>query len=167
MSVYTDPLPTLASGELPDPDKWADILLALGALYDAPTAYTPIWTGSSTNAVLGNSVLTGEYSQLGKIVFVRIRLFIGNSGVTIATGVWRFTLPVAPVADQVIAALFNDASLVTRFAGQCWLINGLATGDNMRIVYSGESGFANQTNALPVAAAAGDTLILQGRYTAQ
>jgi hypothetical protein len=55
-------------------------------------AYTPTWTGSTTNPTLSNGSLTGRYTLVGDTVTFQIRLVIGSS-TTLATGNWFFTLP--------------------------------------------------------------------------
>ena len=57
------------------------------------TSYTPTWTTPGTQPTLGDGTLTGAYKQIGKTVFVRVRLTFGtttNGG----TGAWYFNLPV-------------------------------------------------------------------------
>jgi hypothetical protein len=57
------------------------------------TSYTPTWTSAGTQPTLGDGTLTGAYKQIGKTVFVRVRLTFGtttNGG----TGAWYFNLPV-------------------------------------------------------------------------
>jgi hypothetical protein len=60
---------------------------------NAWTTYTPSWTASTTNPAIGNGTLIGRYKQIGKTVFVYIRMQAGSS-TTFGTGQWRFSLPV-------------------------------------------------------------------------
>ena len=64
------------------------------------TAYTPTWTGSTTNPVLGNGTLTGKYVQLGKLVIAKATLTAGST-TTFGTGLWRLSLPVAAASAEV------------------------------------------------------------------
>jgi len=73
-------------------------------LVRAGGAYTPTWTSSGTAPTLGNSTLTGSYSQVGKHVHGVILFTIGTSGVSGGTGVWRFSLPFTPAATMGVAA---------------------------------------------------------------
>lgn len=57
-------------------------------------SYTPTWTTDGTQPTLSNGTLTGVYKQIGKTVFVRVRLVFGtttNSG----TGTFYFSLPIS------------------------------------------------------------------------
>lgn len=54
--------------------------------------YTPTWTASTTNPVIGNGTLVGKYLRIGKMCYVRIRLQIGSTTTT-GSGSWRFALP--------------------------------------------------------------------------
>jgi hypothetical protein len=63
--------------------------------------YTPTWTATTTNPTLGNGTLTGAYKQIGKTVFVRVKLSWGST-TTGGSGDWRFSLPVtAASADGI------------------------------------------------------------------
>ena len=164
MTVYTDPLPTLLGGEIVDEDKWDDIHDALSALFDAPSSYTPVWSGTTTAGSAGNSTLTGKYQQLGHLAFVTINLTIGSTA-SLPTGFWVFSLPVAPASvDQLLGVVANDASTSLRFAGIVWLRTTTATGDNMRIITSGESSFGGWTQAGPIAWATSDRVQIGGWY---
>lgn len=66
----------------------------LGADFSEWNTYTVSWTASSTNPVLNNGTIEGRYKQLGKTVFVQIRLRPGSS-TTFGAGNWRFSLPLA------------------------------------------------------------------------
>jgi len=73
------------------------------------TTYTPTWTATTTNPTLGNGTLTGHYKQIGKTVFVRVKLSWGST-TTGGSGDWRFSLPVtAASADgiQFPCTMFN------------------------------------------------------------
>jgi len=80
---------------------------------NAYTAYTPTWTCSSgTQPSLGNGTLNGRYKQIGKTVFVNIKLNFGSS-TTAGTpdgGNWTFSLPVNAIAAEAImlTAAFLD-----------------------------------------------------------
>jgi len=58
------------------------------------TSYTPAWTTDGvTQPVIGDGSLTGAYKQIGKTVFVRVRLYYGTT-TTSGTGTFYFSLPV-------------------------------------------------------------------------
>ncbi len=167
MTVYdgSTPLPTLLSGEVPTATKWSTILAALHGLTDARTPYTPTWSSTGTQPALVNGTLTGSYRQANKWLEWRTVLVIGSS-TTLGTGAYRMSLPTAaaPLTDHLTHALLNDVSGSVRFFGGAWIISAASTGDNMRIVFSGESAFSNMTGSSPLALASGDRLILSGVY---
>ena len=127
------------------------------------TSYTPAWTASSVNPALGNGTLTGNYTQVGKLVFLRIVLTMGSTS-TFGTGAWSISLPVGAKASSIIGALAEDSSASQRWAGQVRIITTSATGDNMRIVVADASGAVNST--VPFTWATSDSLILSGLYEA-
>ena len=57
------------------------------------TAWTPTWTSSGTQPVLGNGTLTGRYRQDRKTVTATFRLLMGST-TTYGTGTWTFSVPV-------------------------------------------------------------------------
>lgn len=61
------------------------------------TSYSPTWT----NLSVGNGVVTAEYFQIGKTVFVRIALVFGNT--TSVSGAIRFSLPVTAITYPGVA----------------------------------------------------------------
>lgn len=94
MTVWTGTLPQpAAGGKLFGSD--IDILRdALAGLTDAWTSFTPTWTSTGTQPVLGNGTISGRYLQAGKLVIYRGRLDMGST-TTYGTGTWNFSLPVA------------------------------------------------------------------------
>lgn len=64
------------------------------------TTYTPIWTGSVSNPVLGNSTVTGRYMNVGATIFGEIRVVAGTSGFIRGTGIYRLSLPANGVTEN-------------------------------------------------------------------
>jgi hypothetical protein len=65
----------------------------LGAWID----YTPTWTGSTTNPVIGNGSITGRYSLVNKTVTAQILIKAGST-TTFGSGSYFFSLPVTAAA---------------------------------------------------------------------
>lgn len=63
------------------------------------TTYTPIWTSTGTQPVLGNGTLTGRYVSLGASIIGELRLNFGST-TTRGTGTYRFSLPTLGVAEN-------------------------------------------------------------------
>ena len=68
----------------------------LGAWID----YTPTWTASTTNPVLGNGTITGRYSLVNKTVTAQILVKAGST-TTFGSGAYFFSLPVTAAATLV------------------------------------------------------------------
>lgn len=127
---------------------------------DAWTSYTPIWTGAVTNPVLGDGTLVGAYKQVGKIVFVRVKLSAGST-TTFGTGAWYFTLP-------VVAKTTEGVQLVCSMRGGTMLSPNWYVG----IVNGAYGEFTDKsaiiTSASPaVAVSAGDPFIWSQGHTLQ
>ena len=76
--------------------------------------YTPTWNGSSSTPALGNGLLKGRYSLVGKLCVVQVFLKIGST-TTQGSGTWSWNLP------------FNQGSAVDNaegFAGGAYLSTG-------------------------------------------
>ena len=79
-----------------------DVDAACAQYESASSTYTPSWTASTTNPSLGNGALTGRYKRLGtagKQIHGSVRLTIGST-TTAGVGMYAFSLPVAPHAEQ-------------------------------------------------------------------
>ena len=74
----------------------------LNALQDgiqaAWTAYTPAWTGTTTNPAIGNGTVSGSYLQIGKTISWRCIVTMGST-TTYGSGAWLISLPVAASAS--------------------------------------------------------------------
>lgn len=124
------------------------------------TTYTPVWTCVSGGQTTGNATLAGRYSIVGKWMDFNIRFVWGSSTVN-GSGVWRFTLPVTPVAGGIFNAYFADSSSGTRWGGSGRITAASTTGDNMRIILVANTGGIG--GSTPVAFAVDDELVIGGR----
>lgn len=64
------------------------------------TNYSPLWTATTTNPVLGNGVLSGRYMNVGATIFGEIRLVAGTTGFSRGEGTYRLSLPTAGVVEN-------------------------------------------------------------------
>jgi hypothetical protein len=55
-------------------------------------SWTPLWTASTTNPVLGNGSLSGQYTLIGKRCWCDLWLVAGST-TTFGSGVWYFSQP--------------------------------------------------------------------------
>jgi hypothetical protein len=128
---------------------------------EAWTAYTPTWTAPTTNPVLGNGTLTGQYMvQNGKTVHYRIVLIMGST-TTYGSGMYLLSLPVASSVATHIAGygvgwnLTNRKSLVAYYTSTT-TVRALRCATDVEVDQTG----------LGVAWAAAHALTLTGTYQA-
>lgn len=140
-----------------------EFVRAADVIPDNWTSYTPDWTAVTTPPALGNGSLTGQYIQVGSLVWVTISLVAGST-TTFGSGQYRFSLPVTPEVDQIIPGNIIDTSSGARWAMTARIILASTTGDNMRMATAGDTGVThNQPIAVP---ATSDRWILSGAYKA-
>jgi hypothetical protein len=76
-------------------------------------AFTPVWTASGTQPVLGNGALSGRWTQIGKQVHYYGSLVMGST-TTYGTGSYLISMPVTPAASMngitMGSALLLDSS---------------------------------------------------------
>ncbi|MET9923410.1 MULTISPECIES: hypothetical protein [unclassified Streptomyces] len=64
------------------------------SMFAAWTSFTPIWTGTTTNPVYGNAVVTCRYMKIGRSCRVRWDILMGSQ-TTYGSGGWWLGLPFA------------------------------------------------------------------------
>jgi hypothetical protein len=79
--------------------------------------YTPTWTASTTNPVLGNGTIAGRYMKIGRTVVCHINLVTGST-TTYGAGNYSFSLPAQ--AANAGASIVGHAHLLggDRWAGE-------------------------------------------------
>lgn len=157
-----------ASGKAADSDKLdglnsTDFVLA--SELGTSTAYTPIWTASTSNPTLGDGTLQGRYIQVGKLVVVFINFVFGSTS-SFGVGNHYLSLPFeaqssgggkfdgfARFRDEGIANYFRIAGIATTLSStQITLFVSLTGNDN------------NWTPTSPFSMASGDNLVIQLMY---
>lgn len=102
----------------------------LNALQDgiqaAWTAYTPAWTGSVTNPVIGNGTITGAYLQMGKTIVGFWAKVVAGSTTTYGSGAYSLSLPVAPHANWAAPLLCRYKVGANIYGGQTYQYVGSA-----------------------------------------
>jgi hypothetical protein len=128
------------------------------------TSYTPVWTAASSNPVIGNGTITGQYKLIGKTCFVRGNIAMGSS-TTFGSGEWYVSMPfTASNADSILMT----ANLLDN--GTAWYnatINGARAGFNYKtaIQYQAVGGTANDVNATqPFTWANSDRFLWNGSF---
>lgn len=125
-------------------------------------SYTPSWTTSGTAPSLNNGSITGKYKQIGKTVFVRVRLQIGSTTTT-GTGNWRISLPVA--AADANGVVMPSTYLDNGVAWHTGVVNCEYDGQTSYVVpLLGTSPSGAVTATSPFTWNAGDSLVFNGSY---
>lgn len=89
---------TWASGETPTGSDFnTEIRDQFGSMFDAWTPYTPVWSGATTNPVIGNGTLVGRHMKIGRSCHLRIEMLAGST-TTYGSGGWSLSLPFAAAA---------------------------------------------------------------------
>jgi len=156
------------AGKAADSDKLdgldsTNFVLASGL--GTATAYTPIWTASTSNPTLGNGTLQGRYIQIGKLVVVFITFIFGSTS-SFGVGNHYLSLPFeaqssgggmfdgfARFRDTGVANYFRIAGVATSLSStKITLFTSLTGNDN------------NWTPTSPFSMGVNDTLIIQLMY---
>lgn len=122
--------------------------------------YSPIWTGSVSNPAVGNGTLDGRYVEFIHLVWLNIELIVGTTTAR-GTGVWSFTLPVAPVVSRS-----QELSASVRLStGEVYAGVAILDGGTTLDVYISTSARAEGvSNSVPTTLPAGSTLSITGTY---
>jgi hypothetical protein len=161
-STYGTPIPL-------DTDPAGDLALAQRNIVDSLeagwTAYTPVWTATTTNPVIGNGTLQGKYKRIGKTVLFRVKVVMGST-TTYGSGQMRWSLPFAPHADYVTWASMQGNGYVQDTSAPSNLYRNLAAhAASAGCFLTDDAG--NQLSAVvPFTFANGDTIYLAGAYEA-
>jgi hypothetical protein len=130
------------------------------------TSYTPSWTASTTNPVLGNGTLTGRYSRVGNMVDFAIKMTAGST-TTFGSGPWSLSLPftAASVIDMIGNVMVGDLSVGTSgySSGAAYIADG---GTTVSPYAGGKGDMAIVSSLHPQTWANGDRLWVTGRYEA-
>lgn len=165
-------LATASGFPYPATTETADVQRDLKALADyleaqlAWTAYTPVWTGSSTNPVINNGTLQGAYCKIGKLVNFRASITLGST-TTVGAGAYGLSLPPvntgATVTEQLVTGMFYDSSTGLYYRGVGRLApSGSTIGRAMFV--DGAGSLAGWSATVPVVPASGDIITFCGSY---
>lgn len=103
----------------------AGLITGSGTSLGAWTAYTPTWTGFTTNPVVGNGSIVGAYAQIGKIVIGRVLVTMGST-TTYGSGFYSLSLPVASAvisAAPIGHVIYRDSSTGVSNVGHVDAVN--------------------------------------------
>lgn len=128
-------------------------------------SYNPAWTASTTNPVIGNGSIAGEYSRIGDSVDFSVKITLGSS-TTLGSGPWSVSLPVqaAVAVDRIGSVMVGDASGTSMYSfGAAYIPAG---GQTASLYAGGLHDGALISATHPQAWANGDRLWVSGTYRA-
>ncbi|MEU1122123.1 hypothetical protein ABZ371_00685 [Streptomyces sp. NPDC005899] len=92
----------------------------LASMFDAWTAYTPVWGAATTAPNIGDGVLTGRYLKIGRRVELVIKQTMGAT-TTYGSGAYTWTIPFLS-ANQGVDYLGSSRLVgASAWHGQCVL----------------------------------------------
>jgi len=133
---------------------------AFTGIQAAWTSYTPTWTGTTTNPVIGNGTISGRYMQVGKTIHYEVKITMGST-TTYGSGAYLFSLPVA-------------ARAANRPAGQMTALDASLPGvrthhaytNSTTVVATHNDAGTNSGPTAPFTWATSDTITVAGTYEA-
>lgn len=135
------------------------------SFFGAWTSYTPTWTGSTTNPVIGNGTLTGRYLKVGRTVWAELYVLAGGT-TTFGSGTYTFGAPFAKAASGTESVGSARLSAGSTYIGQCVLS---ASSSSMNATFPSTATPAtavNMSNTTPATLAAGHLLRMSICYEA-
>lgn len=171
MTLFTGTaIPTFTAGDTTTVPTNLNVLRdALKGLSEAWTAYTPTWTASTTNPVLGNGSFSGSgYLRVEKLIIGRIVLTMGGT-TTYGTGNHSLTLPVAPAAGAgrgLAPGCARDTSATADYPLYGVVVAGSTTMAVKTNPTTAGNALASMTSAVPFAWATTDVLTIEFCYEA-
>lgn len=124
------------------------------------TAYTPAWTGATTNPTAANHSITGKYKRIGKLVHFKIQIVVGSSGY--GSGAYSVSLPFT-AADSM--RVIHNGSLRTNITIPLFAEQTSTTALLLRVLpTTAGGGFTSMAQGTPVTLASGDTIVVEGTY---
>ena len=97
-SLLTSPDHAQQHSDINDAVEALETKVAIGnTVIGAWINYTPTWTGSTTNPVIGNGTIEGRYALVNGFVVAQINIICGST-TTFGSGGYFFSLPVTAAA---------------------------------------------------------------------
>lgn len=133
--------------------------------YLVTKTYTPVWSSTSTQPVLNNGIIYGEYVQRSSSVDLYIELTMGST-TTYGLGTYRFSLPIAANGRfYKLTGLSHDNSVASAWEDITGVITSAApTLVELRTLTTVGASLAAVTNLVPITWAVNDRLIITGSY---
>lgn len=161
MTTWNTSIPNFVAGTVVDEPELDVLSNNLTVIGEAWTSYTPAWTGSGSNPVIGNGTIVGQYRATGKTIDYFINILAGST-TTFGTGTYSFSLPVTAASSvsyhPMGVAIVRDGSAapLVRFPGHSTTTTVLLIDVAGTIVAA----------TVPFTFANGDRIMLRGSYEA-
>jgi hypothetical protein len=136
----------------------------IAAMQAAWTSYTPVWTGSTTNPVIGNGSIVGKYRQAGsagKTIQFRVAITMGS---TTTYGAGNYSISLPPFALASLAEPLPLISGLCRDEGSSLFYLGIAIPFSTTTVSVVTNGATVITPTTPFTWAVTDVLRVAGTY---
>lgn len=166
MSLVSTPRTWVAAEVVTAAEMNAEVRDAITGIEAAWTSYTPAWTATTTNPVLGNGTIIGKYRQINKTIQFYVQITMGST-TTFGSGAFLIALP---VTEQSILWTF-DGIARDLSATQNFPITGLdlTPGSPGSVQIACDPVTAGATlrsvsGTTPMAWAVGDILFVSGTY---
>ena len=128
-----------------------------------PENYTPVWTATTTNPILNNGSISGNYFRIQNLIIGQIFLVVGST-TNVGAGFYRFTVPFNVSGNTVYSAtaqlLDNSAGFTCYVGAGIWTVSG---GNTLEFRTHGAGTF---TQAVPIPLGNGDQFRVQFMYQA-
>jgi len=123
--------------------------------------YTPVWTATTTNPILNNGSLSGNYFRIQNLIIGQIFLVVGST-TNVGVGFYRFTVPFNISGQNVFTA---TCSILDNSAGfQNFVGTGIATVTGSNVIEFRTHNAGTFTNAVPIPFGNGDQLRVSFMY---
>ena len=133
-------------------------------LVGAWTAYTPTWTASTTNPVIGNGTITGSWVQFGKTIHFRATITPGST-TTFGAGAYSVSIPATSAAFEQLVTLVHAKGTTNIYSG-VGRISASSTTVTRSLFVQGASSTLGWTPTVPATLASADVVTITGTYQA-
>jgi hypothetical protein len=135
------------------------------------TTYTPLFTASTTNPVIGNGSITGRYVSIGATIIGEIRIIAGTVGFSRGLGTYSVSLPTAAVFENfqpVGQVVVRDEGPGLNYFGTAIFTGGF--NDRVQLFMHSQTATFDEgvgvTDSLPFVFSANDKILIQLTYEA-
>lgn len=118
------------------------------------TSFTPTWTASGSNPVLGNGSITGSYLRMGRMIIYKGGIGMGST-TTYGSGRWFVDLPIPDKSANQDIGVVRVLDLATNnYVGACMI--GANTAHLLQFIGYGTA--TEFTATIPITWGSGDSL---------